>query len=521
MSRKIRILSQLSFFSIFTVFLLLLTRENLVQKLHVEWFLQLNPLVTVLTSLASRSFIFHLSVFGLIVAVLTIILGRFFCGYICPLGALIDFSDHFFIRKSRNNSRRPPIYLHRLKYVLLYIVLVCAIFGVLFPLFMDPISLLTRIMTLCIAPALSNLGSSGKSIWLTINNFLNKNGSVNNIQIIDPSYSFFAVFFLAIIIAGGLWDRRFWCQYVCPSGAFFAFLSRFSIFRRQVSTSSCNNCRLCSTYQCPTRAIDFKNHSITSTSECLLCGLCSNNKRSCSRLVIAAPVKKETTGVDIHRRHLLAGITAGVITVPLLKTGIPSESLEPELIRPPGSTPEPDFLSRCIACGECMKVCPNHALGPCGFLDGIGRIGTPKLIAQKGFCKDNCIACSNVCPTGALFPVSAEDKPFVKVGTAIVDTSKCLSWRGIRRCMVCESVCPYNAITLEEVGLESEPKSGPMVNMDLCMGCGKCEKYCPVSTNAAIHIISDGERRIRPGIAVITRKRREKIIRLRQSRADE
>lgn len=521
MARKIRIISQITFFTLFSVFLFLLNKETSVQKLHVEWFLQLNPLTGIIASIASRSFIMPLLAGSLTIALLTLVLGRFFCGYVCPLGALIDFSDCHLTKNMRSNSRRPPLYFKRFKYINLIMVFICAIFGILFPLFADPISLLTRIMALIISPALNTIISSVVSVWTFISSLLVKNGNIGSPISSEPlSTSALTAIILVIIIAGGFWDRRFWCQYICPSGAFFALLSRFSTFKRKVISSECNNCHLCSSRQCPTRAIDINDNSITSSQECLLCGICSDSKRKCSKLAFEFKFVK-TSGIDLHKRHLLSGMAAGIITIPLIKAGVTSEGMEPELIRPPGSITEQDFLTRCIACGQCIKVCPNHVIGSSGFADGFSRIGTPKLLTHKGFCKEDCIACGNVCPTGALIPVSLSDKPYIKIGTAIVDNTRCIAWRGIRRCLICSTLCPYNAITVEQAGPESSPKSGPVINEELCTGCGKCEKYCPVSSHSAIRIHSDGERRVKPGTSVISSKRREKIQKIRKSRAEE
>lgn len=513
MARIIRIISQIFFFIMFCISLLLLANENLVHKFHVEWFLQLNPLTAILSSIASRSILIPIFTIGMIVAILTMFFGRIFCGYVCPLGALIDFSDRYITEKMRTASRRPPLYLRRLKYVLLLLLITCSIVGIFFPIFMDPISILTRIMTLIVIPVLNFSGYSIKSLYLSFNSNAVANSAGTSLL---PTSLLTAAVLLAII-AGGFWDRRFWCQYICPSGAFFAILSRFSFFRRKVNSSTCNNCRLCSSRQCPTRAINFTDNTITSVSECLLCGRCTNNTRSCSKLTFTLPDKKTTTGINLERRHLLAGITAGIAAAPLIKTGYLTEGIEPELIRPPGSIAEKDFLTRCIACSECMKVCPNHVLGPCGFSDELKRIGTPKLFTKNSFCRDNCTACSQVCPTRAIIPISLNDKPFIKIGTAIIDSSRCLSWRGTRRCMVCYNICPYHAITLKQI----DDHFVPVVDSDLCTGCGKCEKYCPVSTKPAIQIISDGERRIRSGIAVINEKRRKKIVEIRERNAKE
>jgi ferredoxin len=165
-----------------------------------------------------------------------------------------------------------------------------------------------------------------------------------------------------------------------------------------------------------------------------------------------------------------------------------------------------------------MKACPQHALQPCGFSDGFSRFNTPKLFPRSGFCKPSCTACTQVCPTRAIVPVDRDDKPFVKIGTALVDTGRCIAWRGERRCLACMRACPYQAITEEGFETDDYAQSGPSIDKDLCTGCGACENACPVTSTAAIRIQVYGERRSDGG-PVLSENRKKKIIRLRNERA--
>lgn len=83
-----------------------------------------------------------------------------------------------------------------------------------------------------------------------------------------------------------------------------------------------------------------------------------------------------------------------------------------------------------------------------------------------------------VCPTEALQPVS--DRAEIKMGVAWLDTSTCFAYNGIL-CRACYERCPLygEAITLEQ-------ELYPIVHEDICVGCGICEKVCPVEPTAII-----------------------------------
>jgi polyferredoxin/NAD-dependent dihydropyrimidine dehydrogenase PreA subunit len=520
MTRRIRIVSQILFFCLFTVSLFFFNREGFVQRFPSEWFLTLNPLVGLLASIASRAVIGSMLIGGIIVTILTLLFGRVFCGFVCPLGAAIDFTDKYIIGKARHLSRRPHQYVQRFKYILLILLTVLAVLGLFFPLFMDPISIATRMVTLIIDPALRILGLEGRNFAASVTSSLFDDAPpLRALDIAMPGSLVAAALFIIVFI-GGFWDRRFWCQYVCPSGAFFGLLSRIPLLHRRTNHGKCNSCRSCATRQCPTRAIDPNDVAVTSTAECIVCGLCSSNARGCSVFSFSLPRKQEIKGPNLARRHLIAGILAGLVAPPMIRGGSAIPASAGELIRPPGSLPESEFLTRCISCGECMKACPNHALNPCGFSDGLIRLNTPRLVPAIGYCEPSCTACTFVCPTVAIRPVPRGDKPFVKIGTAFIDEDRCIAWRNERRCLLCMTRCPYQAIDEVEQTLGEITRQGPVVDKDLCTGCGQCETFCPVSTVPAIRIQSYGERRIMNG-SFISEKKREKITRLRREKIEE
>ena len=155
-----------------------------------------------------------------------------------------------------------------------------------------------------------------------------------------------------------------------------------------------------------------------------------------------------------------------------------------DCIRPPGALPEPEFLGRCIRCGQCMKVCPTNGLQPSWLSAGPEGVFSPVLAARRGPCEPDCNACGAACPTGAIRPLPLAEKQWAKMGTAVVLRDSCLAWAENRRCVVCEEVCPYGAIAC--VQAPGAKVAVPVVKAASCYGCGYCEQFCPVRVSAIV-----------------------------------
>lgn len=159
-------------------------------------------------------------------------------------------------------------------------------------------------------------------------------------------------------------------------------------------------------------------------------------------------------------------------------------SARKSIIRPPGSVTEDDFNYKCIRCSKCMLVCPAKCLKPVTIEQGIAEWGSPQIIPRQAGCI-MCMNCSKVCPSAAI--VKVKDSA-VKIGTAMIDKSRCLVWGQSKDCLVCMEYCPFGAIYVDS-------KNRPVVNEDLCMGCGLCEQSCPVEGKSAINVSNRGEKR--------------------------
>ncbi len=486
-----RVIQALSF--AFFIVLMLLAAFPLISPIPVDLFLRLDPVIFLGTWLSARAAVTSLLLAAIILA-LTAALGRFFCSTICPMGTTIDLTDRLILSKGKG-KRRPralPRSLKTIKYQILLFILGAALVGVSFVFLASPISLITRFYGLIIYPFASFLGDVGLSMIRPVARYLDIPALAYAV-VATPRFAlqWFTVFLFIGIFACAIISPRFWCRYLCPAGAFFALLSLKPLMRRKVS-QRCNSCGLCQ-QNCPMDAIP-EDPFMTDYSECIVCETCV---RICpaKAVVFTGPNLKTDRPVNIfsqERRALicsgLSGVAAAIITLTGLNhfTGgnSPGKITDPSVIRPPGALPEDEFLARCIRCGECMKACPTNTLQPVGMRAGFAALLSPVITPRRGPCEPLCNVCGQVCPTGALRPLEPEEKIWAKVGTAYVLRHKCLAWEFGHECLICDEVCPFDAVKLKKVS--GVHVAVPFVNENKCNGCGFCEYYCPVQAQSAI-----------------------------------
>lgn len=251
--------------------------------------------------------------------------------------------------------------------------------------------------------------------------------------------------------------------------------------------------------------------------------MCMNCEAACPEDVIKfrfLPGRKSTVTVpDTGRRTAIASAAAGAALIPAARIAdVIDANYSPLVIRPPGAVEERAFLERCIRCSECMKVCPNNALHPAFLESGVEGLWTPILIPRIGYCEPSCVLCGEVCPTGAIQKITEVQKlgdPVrhiepIKIGTAFYDHGRCLPWSMATPCIVCEEFCPTSpkAIWVEEV--DTPDRNGrpvhvqrPHVDPQLCIGCGACEKVCPVQDRPAVYVTSVGESRSKTNVILL------------------
>jgi ferredoxin len=450
------------------------TRESK-EVVDAEIFLALDPLVSISTAIAAKAWVWSLTFAGIILLV-GVLFPRGFCGYICPLGTLIDLFDWAVGRRvTRFRAVGDGWWVH-IKYYLLFGTIVAAMFGVLLSGFVAAIPVLTRGFMFLFKPAQTAL-LRGTHLVPELNW-----GHALSITL------FFAV------LAMGLWRPRFWCRYVCPTGAVFSLGNLFRAAERKVE-STCVACNKCIEV-CPFDAI--KADFTTRTADCTLCQTCGGvcpthaikfvDRWDCRDL--KAENDPPTHEVPLSRRGFLAGTAVSVATVAGATTLFAFDPKRPLPIRPPGSVPEPQFLELCIRCAACFQACPNDVLQPAGFEDGFEGMWAPKMNANWAGCEPTCNNCGQVCPTGAIRALPMEEKQVARMGLAVVNERTCLPFAGREACQLCVDECDaagYHAIefvqvrtTLDDEG-RPDPDSGflaPVVREDLCVGCGLCQMRC-------------------------------------------
>ncbi|MGC8784912.1 MAG: 4Fe-4S binding protein [Armatimonadota bacterium] len=487
---------QVLFLALFVV-LLAFTVYPLRSPIPVDFFFRADPLAVLSTFIASREVIGALIPLAAVTLALTLVLGRFFCGWFCPMGTVIDLSDRFLVRRTRRAAGAKGF--PQVKYYILAAVLVSALFSVQVTYFFDPFAILTRTVVWVLFAPIALLGRVvTSSPWVA--DWAPSLTQVAFIPETQPHYrmNLLAAIFCAGILALGLVSRRFWCRNLCPLGALLAFFSGWGIVRRQTQSDKCIECHRCDR-ECKMGAILPDSHRYLAR-ECIYCYNCVS---VCAPGATSFPITLRREGfetvTDLNRRRLLgfaalgalwAGISAGDIGAKKVGNS-PIKASSAFRIRPPGSLPEEQFLQKCVRCSLCMKVCPTNGLQPALTEAGIEGFWTPVLIPRIGHCAQHCTACGDVCPTDAIQPFTAAEKKYLFIGRAYIDRSSCIVWAQDKKCLVCDEHCSYRALHWKVVdGLRR-----PFVNEYLCTGCGECEAKCPVQPIAAIRVTTLGDLR--------------------------
>jgi MauM/NapG family ferredoxin protein len=236
----------------------------------------------------------------------------------------------------------------------------------------------------------------------------------------------------------------------------------------------------------------------TRAAECIQCRTCV---QACPDGLVGFPAAGQVAPdvrplQPLSRRGFLYAVSAGAgLGFLIRETPLTAQQGKLPLIRPPGALPEADFLATCIRCGECMKSCLTNTLQPSLWQSGLAGLWTPRAEFRLAACEQECNVCGKVCPTQAIRPLSLPEKTHAKLGTAVLKKELCLVWAQDRLCLICDEICPYDAIVFRTV----EGSRRPVVVAARCNGCGYCEQRCPVEGESAIVVSRLGELRLRTG----------------------
>lgn len=206
-------------------------------------------------------------------------------------------------------------------------------------------------------------------------------------------------------------------------------------------------------------------------------------------------------GTSFSRRTFAIGVGS---TVVLLGLGSLRYVGSTPLVRPPGGQDEDALISKCVHCYRCVEACPYDLIRPAKPECGIVGMHTPRMefsdnypgvLDAMKYC-DFCARenggiplCAEVCPSTALSLPADFDSQTARIGVAELDSDLCLAYRS-GYCSYCRDACvqvrgeEHAAISFkEEKSADGSVSQVPVVNPDLCNGCGACESVC-ISTQA-------------------------------------
>jgi ferredoxin len=435
-----------------------------------------------------------------ILAVLTLLFGRIYCSVICPLGVLQDGISRIAGKRKRNRFRYSPA-KSWLRYGVLALFVIAAVLGSSAVVsLLDPYAAYGRVASNFFTPVYR--WGNNLLAWIA--------------ERVD-SYAFYrtevwikggitlGVAAATLVAAGVLAWRggRTYCNTVCPVGTVLGFISRFSIFRLSFDAEKCKKCGLCER-NCKASCIDMKNLTID-RSRCVTCFNCMEKCNFSAIKFVPVRIGKMSEAASeedgaadgMSRREFMtvAGIFALTQTVKAQQLKMDGGLAEiqdkkiPERktpLVPPGAIGLRNMNNSCTACQLCVSACPNNVLRPSAKL---ATMMQPEMSYEKGYCRPECTECSQVCPSGAIRPITAADKSAVSIGKAVWIRDNCVVNRDEVQCNSCTDNCPTGAITLVAVNPEDgDSLKRPVIDGELCIGCGACENLCPARPFSAVYV---------------------------------
>ena len=436
-------------------------------------------------------------IIGLVV--LTLVFGRIYCSVICPLGVFQDVIAWLHNRRKKNRYTYSKA-ISWLRYTMLGVMIVTLVAGVSSIVqLLAPYSAYGRIATMIFQP-----------VWKAGNNVL------ASIAEHFDSYAFYSTDIwmkslpTLIIAAATLvflfilaWKHgRTYCNTICPVGTFLSLASRNSVFKVRFDEEKCRNCSMCSK-NCKASCIDYKNHRID-YSRCVVCGDCISSCKfgalkytgKVFETIKSENSEKKDQTVDAGKRSFLIGsalVTTAAMAQEKMKVDGGLAKIEDKVapkrqtpITPPGSISAKNMAQHCTGCQLCVSECPNDVLRPGTDLMTLMQ---PVMSYEKGYCRPECTRCSEVCPAGAIKPISKEAKSSTQIGHAVWIKKNCIPLKDGVECGNCARHCPTGAIEMVPSDPDDEESAFvPAVNEEMCIGCGACENLCPARPFPAIYV---------------------------------
>lgn len=428
---------------------------------------------------------------GLIsVLVLTLLFGRVYCSFLCPLGFLQDLF-------SRLNKKRRYRFLKSqnwLRWAILAATVISFLFGsILLVNILDPYSNFGRIITYLFKPVVIFLNNGISSLLLDMNIYWLYPDQLIFIGFIK---ALFPLSVTVLLLLMSVKYGRLFCNTICPVGTLLGEVSRFSVFKVKLNESTCVECGKCAKV-CKASCIDVETKTVDVT-RCVACFNCletckfdaisykstkdkivttppldiaidktqAMDKRAFLGAVVGIGLASTAVGQGHHRRQQGNGRHGRKVINPPLK-----------VTAPPGVISIDRFKDLCTACSLCISACPNSVLQPAISEYGWDGLLQPYMDFKTGYCNTDCRGCGNVCPTGAILPLSIEEKQVTQMGIARFEIHNCVVHNDGTDCGACNEHCPTKAVKMVPF------RDGlliPEVVDDLCVGCGACEHACPV-----------------------------------------
>lgn len=429
----------------------------------------------------------------LVVLVLTLLTGRTYCSFLCPLGIGQDLFSRIggtIRKKFRRYGYKKPFTVVRYS-ILAITVAVTLIWGLYMVTLLDPYSIFGRFSTFFLKPLVLWINNLFAAILGKFDIYRLHNVPVHAFDLLT-----YIIPSLFLILVGGLSliKGRLYCNMICPVGTLLGLISKISLFRVRFDEGLCTRCGRCA-IGCKSSCIDFLHYDID-VSRCVDCFNCIS---ICPEKALSYGVfhkKNKTVGADESKRKFIAGSLLMLFgfsassrgqdpEVPVVhkETTVREDKTHP--VCPPGAGSLESFNNNCTACSLCIAACPNNVLQPALKQYGLAGLMQPVMDYHHSFCTYNCTICTEICPTDALKPLLLEAKKLTQLGKVFFIKDNCIVKTEKTACGACSESCPTKAVYMV-------PYEGnlliPETNQDICIGCGHCEFACPTRPFRAIYV---------------------------------